>query len=427
MKRCLIIGGGLAGLTAASILSSKNLSVTLIESSPKLGGRTYSFKDTETDTEIDNGQHILMGCYKETLSFLKLIGAENNFYYQKNLFLKFIDRNKNQYQINAATAFYPFNLLIAILNYDVLNLSDKILFIKFLLKLPLLSKNSLRKLTVREWLEIENQNSEIIKGFWEILCVGALNNNLESASAIVFYDALIQIFFKGNFASTIILPKYGLSESIINPASSFIKKNGVAILLSESVKEIVVKNKKVVSVKSDKNIYDDFDFVISAIPHYALDKIIPKKNLDINLELEYSTILNIHLWLKENNLSEKFYGLFDSPLHWIFVKENHINIVISDADYLVDKTKEEILKFVIEELVQYTSIKDEDINQYKIIKEKRATFVPNINILDKRPNRETPIKNLFLAGDWTNTGLPSTIESAVKSGRMAAELVLNEN
>ena len=193
-----------------------------------------------------------------------------------------------------------------------------------------------------------------------------------------------------------------------------------------TIKEIVVKNQKVVSVKSDKNIYDDFDYVISAIPLYALDKIIPKKNLDINLELEYSTILNIHLWLKENNLSEKFYGLLDSPLHWIFVKENHINIVISDADYLVDKTKEEILKFVIEELVQYTSIKDEDIQRYKIIKEKRATFVPNINTLDKRPNNKTPIKNLFLAGDWTNTGLPSTIESAVKSGRMAAELVLND-
>jgi len=118
--------------------------------------------------------------------------------------------------------------------------------------------------------------------------------------------------------------------------------------------------------------------------------------------------------------------LLNSPLHWIFAKENHINIVISDANYLVDKTKVEILNFVIEELVQYTNIKDEDIQQYKIIKEKRATFVPNVSTLEKRPNSKTPVKNLFLAGDWTNTGLPSTIESAVKSGRIAAELVLNE-
>ncbi len=426
MKRCLIIGGGLAGLTAASRLSSKNFSVTLIESSPKLGGRTYSFKDTETDTEIDNGQHIMMGCYKETLSFLKLIGAENNFDYQKNLFLKFIDRNKNQFQLNAAAAFYPFNLLLAIVNYDVLNFSDKISFIIFLLKLPLLSKNSLRKITVKEWLENENQNPNIIKSFWEILCVGVLNTNLEKASALVFYDVLIQIFFKGNFASTIILPKYGLSESIINPASAFVKKNGGTIIPSESVKEIIVKNEKVVSIKSDKNIFNNFDYVISAIPLYALDKIISKKNLDIELELEYSTILNIHIWLKENKLQEKFYGLLDSHLHWIFVKGKHINIVISDANYLIDKTKEEIIKLVIDELVQYTTIKDEDIQQYKIIKEKRATFVPSISTLDKRPNSKTTIKNLFLAGDWTNTGLPSTIESAVKSGRKSAELVLNE-
>ena len=92
MKRCLIIGGGLSGLTAASILSSKNINVTLIESSPKLGGRTYSFIDKDTGTEIDNGQHIMMGCYKETLALLNLIGAQNNFDYQKNLYLKFIDR-----------------------------------------------------------------------------------------------------------------------------------------------------------------------------------------------------------------------------------------------------------------------------------------------------------------------------------------------
>jgi uncharacterized protein with NAD-binding domain and iron-sulfur cluster len=130
--------------------------------------------------------------------------------------------------------------------------------------------------------------------------------------------------------------------------------------------------------------------------------------------------------LKENNLQEKFYGLLDSPLHWIFAKDNHINIVISDADYLAEKSKEEIFDFVTDELFQFTSIGKTDILNYKIIKEKRATFVPAIDILDKRPNSKTEFKNLFLAGDWINTGLPSTIESAVKSGRMAAELILNE-
>jgi squalene-associated FAD-dependent desaturase len=426
MKRCLIIGGGLAGLSAASILSSKKFNVTLIESSPKLGGRTYSFRDKETDSEIDNGQHIMMGCYKETLQFVKLIGAENNFDYQENLFLKFIDREKNQFQINASSSFYPLNLLKAILNFDALTSDDKISFIILLLKLPILSKNALKKITVIEWLENENQNPNTIKNFWEILCVGALNTNLEKASAFVFYEVLMQIFYKGNFASTIILPKHGLSESIINPASQFIKSNGGEIILSEVINEFVIKCQKMVSIKSENKIYDNFDYVISAIPLYALEKIIPKNTLNINLELEYSTILNIHIWLKENNLNEKFYGLLDSTLHWIFVKENHVNIVISDANYLADKSKEEIYDLVTNELLQFTSITRENILKYKIIKEKRATFVPAIETLNMRPNSKTSIKNLFLAGDWTNTGLPSTIESAVKSGRIAADFILNE-
>ena len=346
MKRCLIIGGGLAGLTAASILSSQKIQVTLIESSPKLGGRTYSFIDKESNVEIDNGQHIMMGCYKDTLSFIKLIGAENNFDYQNNLLIKFLDRNKKLYQLDASISFYPFNLFFAIINYDILKLSDKKDFILFLLKLPFISKNSLKKLTVSEWLEKENQSINTIKSFWEILCVGALNTNLEKASASVFYEVLMQIFFKGNSASTIILPKFGLSKSIIEPASVFIEKNGGQILTSESVKEFIIKNQKITAVKSEKNVYKSFDCVISAIPLSALDKIISKKALGIDLELEYSTILNIHIWLNENKLQDKFYGLLDSPLHWIFVKEDHINIVISDANYLAEKSKEEIIDFV---------------------------------------------------------------------------------
>jgi len=436
MKRCLIIGGGLAGLTAASILSSKNFSVTLFESSPKLGGRTYSFIDKGTVTEIDNGQHIMMGCYKETLSFLKLIGAENNFDYQKNLFLKFIDSHKNQYQINASTLFYPLNLLLSIIDYNALSASDKLYFILFLLKLPFISKNTIKRITVKEWLEVEGQSLNTIKSFWEILCIGALNTKLEKASALVFYDVLIQIFFKDNSSSTIILPKFGLSESLINPAERFIKKNNGQVILSETMQEIRIENQKVVEVKTEKNVYNYFDYVISAIPHHAFEKIICTKKINIecklehelNLELkqEYSAILNIHIWLNADKLSEKFYGLIDSPLHWIFVKEKHINIVISDANYLVDKSKEEIFDFVIEELIKYTSITRKDISQYKIIKEKRATFVPAIDTIGRRPNSKTSIKNLFLAGDWTNTGLPSTIESAVKSGRIAADNVVND-
>ncbi len=426
MKRCLIVGSGIAGLTAASILSSKKIPVTLIESSPKFGGRTFSFKESQSGDIIDNGQHILMGCYDETLSFIKLIGAENNLLYQKNLRINFLSKRKEGYSIKASSLFYPLNLLSAVCNYDALNLIEKFKFIRFLLKLPFISKKSLVNLSVREWLENGNQDEILVKSFWGILCVGALNASPDNASALIFYDILLRIFFKGNFASTIILPKYGLSESIINPAISFIKKYDGKIISSERVKKFTIDNEKIVQVKSDSNTYNDVDYVISAIPLYALEKIIPKEELGIKTDLSYSTILNIHIWLKENPLKEKFYGLIDSQLHWIFNKGSHINIVVSNANDISNKTDQGIIELAINELEKFTYIKRELMINYRIIKERRATFIADKNSLFDRPKSGTKIKNLFLAGDWTDTSLPSTIEGAAKSGRIAAENVMNE-
>ena len=424
MKNCLVIGGGIAGLTAASILTSKNISVTLLEASPKLGGRTYSFKDPETKTTIDNGQHILMGCYSETLSFLKHIGAENNFDFQQNLKLIFLSKDKKKYHINADKLFYPFNLLYAIVKYNVLTLSEKLSFIGFILRLPFISQRTLKTKNVLDWLIQNNQNENSIKMFWEILGVGALNTNLKNASALLFHNILMQIFFNGNYSSTIVLPKFGLSESIVEPAEKYIFKNGGKIITSEKVKELKILNEKVIEVITDKSSYKDFDFVIFATPLFSIEKIIDPTLLGVNVDLTYSTILNIHIWIDDVALNEKFYGLLDSPLHWIFIKYNHINIVISDADYLDEKSKVEVYNIAIMELQKFIDIDEKKIKHYKIIKEKRATFIPTKEILDLRPSCKTKFSNLFLAGDWTNTGLPSTIESAAKSGRLVAEEII---
>lgn len=424
MKNCLVIGGGIAGLTAASILTSKNISVTLLEASPKLGGRTYSFKDPETKTTIDNGQHILMGCYSETLSFLKHIGAENNFDFQQNLKLIFLSKDKKKYHINADKLFYPFNLLYAIVKYNVLTLSEKLSFIGFILRLPFISQRTLKTKNVLDWLIQNNQNENSIKMFWEILGVGALNTNLNNASALIFHNILMQIFFNGNSASTIVLPKYGLSESIVELAEKYITENGGKIIASEKVKELKILNEKIIEVITDKSYYKDFDFILSAIPLFSLEKIINLTQLRVNVFLTYSTILNIHIWADDLALDEKFYGLLDSPLHWIFIKDNHLNIVISDADYLVEKSKKELIDFAVNELQKFIQIDGQKIKYHKVIKEKRATFIPTKEILYTRPSCKTKIGNFFIAGDWIDTGLPSTIESAAKSGRLAAEQIL---
>ncbi|WP_290663212.1 FAD-dependent oxidoreductase, partial [Ignavibacterium sp.] len=199
------------------------------------------------------------------------------------------------------------------------------------------------------------------------------------------------------------------------------------IRLSEKCIEFVVDKNKIKKVITDKNVYEDFDFVVSAIPFYALEKIIDTSFLDKQPEFHYSSILNIHLRIKENFLQEDFYAFYDSELHWLFNKRTHWNIVISNAEKFMLMGNEEIYAFIITELKKFIAISDDDILLYKIIKEKRATFIPDDFTLKHRPSTETKVKNLFIAGDWVDTKLPATIESAVRSGRIAAEKIVFNN
>ena len=420
---CIIIGGGFAGLSAAAHLSTLGYKITLLEASPKLGGRAYSFYDEETKTVIDNGQHILMGCYNYTLDFLRLISALENFYTQKKLEVNYLKPDFQLFKLKAGILPYPFNLVEGLLKFNAISLKSRIGILKTLLKLLFVTNQRVENLTVEQWLKSENQDEESLKSFWEIISAGALNTSIEKASAKVFTDVLKEIFLTGKRSAKIILPKKGLTESYVDYAQKYILTKNGEINCSEEVKEILIENDRAQKIITNKDNYADFDFIISAVPYFAFTKFIDKNILSGIPEFEDSTIVNIHIWLKENNLKEKFYGLIDSPVHWIFNKGNHLNLVISDANYLKEKSAEEIFAMTKTELNRFAKIDPENILTYKVIKEKRATFIPTIDIFNKRPSIKTSIKNLFVAGDWVDTGLPSTIESAVKSGKMVSEIL----
>ena len=420
---CIIIGGGFAGLSAASHLSNLGYEITLLEASPKLGGRAYSFYDDETKTVIDNGQHILMGCYNYTLEFLRLVSALENFDIQKKLEVNFLKQNFQRYKLQAGILPYPLNLAAGLLKFDSISIKSRTGILKTLIKLPFITKQKVESLTVEQWLKNENQDKESLNSFWEIIAVGALNTSIEKASAKVFTDILKEIFLSGKRSSKIILPKKGLTESYVDSAQNFILTKNGRINCGEEVIEILIENDKAIKVKTNKNEYSNFEFIVSAVPYFAFTRYIDKNILSDIPEFDYSTIVNIHIWLKKNNLKEKFYGLVDSSVHWIFNKGSHLNLVISEADYLKEKSSEEIFEMINAELKKFTNINSENILTYKVIKEKRATFVPTNEILNKRPSIKTSVKNLFAAGDWVDTGLPSTIESAVKSGKMVSEII----
>ncbi len=420
---CIIIGGGFAGLSAASHLSNLGFKITLLEATPKLGGRAYSFCNEETKTVIDNGQHILMGCYNYTLEFLRLIGAQENFYIQKKLEINFLKQNFQQFKLKAGISPYPFNLAEGLLKFDAISFKSRIGIIKTLVKLPFITRRKVENLTIEKWLINENQEEESLNSFWEIVSVGALNTSIDKASAKVFTDILKEIFLTGKRSSKIILPKKGLTESYVDSVQNYILTKNGRINCGEVVIDILIENDNAIKVITNKNKYSDFDFIVSAVPYFAFARFLEKKILSSMPEFNYSTIVNIHIWLKENNLKEKFYGLIDSPVHWIFNKGNHLNLVISDADYLKEKSSEEIFEIAKTELKKFIKIDSENILTYKVIKEKRATFVPTNDIINKRPSIKTSVKNLLVVGDWVDTGLPSTIESAVKSGKMVSEII----
>ncbi len=425
MKKVLVIGGGLSGLSAAAYLSHNNFEVTIIESTSKLGGKTHSIQERDSKIEIDNGQHILLGCYFETLNFLKLISAKDSIKVQEQFFINYLLPNFQLFKLRAGNFFYPFNLLYGLYLFPLLSIRDKASLLKLLIKIKFMDSQSVGQLTVKEWLEKENQTQNSFKLFWEVICVGALNISTNIASAKLFCEVLKQIFWTGGDSYKIILPSNSLNKTFIVPAESFLIRNNVKICKSEKCEKIFIEDSKVFEIKTNKRIFKDFDYCLAAVPFYSLKSfgIIDTDDLDIS----YSAVLNIYLWLNNNPLSEPFYAIVNSPIHWIFNKGDFINITISNANNLVDKSKSAIEKIILVEIDKFIPSLSKEVRKIVIIKEKKATFIPSNNILEKRLKSKTKFSNLFLAGDWTDTKLPSTIEGAIKSGRIAAEEIINHH
>lgn len=427
MKRVYVVGGGFAGLSASVYLAENNFQVTLLEASPKLGGRAYSISNLSDNDIYDNGQHILMGCYEETLAFLKKIDALDKLSFQESLSINFVKCGGEIYRLDSSKYFYPLNLLSGIMNYKALSFKERFKVIDFFLDLICCASCDLKDKTVSQWLECKRQSRNSIKALWEILVAGALNTTVEKASAEMFSEVLKTIFLTGNKSASIVLPEVGLTQLYVDGTVEYINQRCGKIILGEKVISFEMNDKRITKIITSQNIYDDFDYVIFAIPAFAFQKVILQSNQKFDIPgLKYSPIINIHFWLKENPFVEKFYGLIDSKIHWVFNHGSHITLTTSAAGTFIGVDAQKIVDDFSSELENYFPIfHKEIIGSSKVIKEKRATFIPDIASNQSRKNFDLSFENMFVAGDWVNTELPSTIESAVLSGRSAAGKVIN--
>ena len=426
MAKCLVIGGGFAGLSAAVYLSNDNHEVTLLEASPKLGGRAYSFEYDEEKCVIDNGQHILMGCYLFTLEFLELIGANHLVEIQQNLNINFAAKEGKKYKLDTGNVTYPFNILAALKDYEALTSSEKVSVVKLFLKIAVANPQHYADISTEEFLRQNHQSKNSVDALWEVIHVGTMNCKLRESSAAIFLRVIKEIFFTVDDSTKIVLPKVGLSELYCEKSREFIENNHGRVILSERVTEVIYNKDsgKAEKVVTSKNTYDEFDFLVLAAPPYQTAKLTYQSFTERIPDYNFSPILNIHLWFDSNPFNEKFYGLIDSRIHWLFNHGSHVTLITSAADELIDLPDDEIIGIAMVELKKYfDEFETIKLKHHLIIKEKRATFIPAIENSIERSKFENNFGNTVFAGDWTNTGLPATIEGAVKSGRFAADKI----
>ncbi len=414
--RVLIIGGGLSGLSTAVNLAGSGHNITLIESSPKLGGKAYSFYSPKLQAEVDNGQHLMLGCYTETIKYLNKIKSLEQVEIIDGIQIPFVTKNNGILYLKSTSNIYPVNLFFAFLTFRYLSVKEKIkiagLFFDILFYKNKSNYNSY------EYLLNLGQKDLILK-FWEPILISIFNCSLSEISADNLVKILRRVFLSGPDSFKFLIPKVSLNKLFIDEAVSFLKQFDHEIKLSERVMSVITDGKKVTEVKTNKNIYKDFDYVVFAIPTYALSKLFDFPEFNA---VKYNPIISTHIKISSGKLSEKYYTIPNSPIQWIFRKDNIISLVTSNPGSLIELNENRLIEIFINELIKYfPQINKQDIIDYVIIKEKRATFIFNEQIETIREKNVLIFNNMFVTGDWTNTGLPSTIESAILSGRRVAE------
>ena len=435
-NRVVIIGGGFAGLSAGVRLSELGYEVEVLERRNHLGGRAYSFIDSKTGDVVDNGQHLFMGCYHHTIAFLEKICRLDRLRFQHRPRVDFLDHHGvSSFDCPPLPA--PLNVLGGLFRMKGISVGDKIRALN--LGRAIKSNGSVPKvaLTVDQWLDELGQSERIKKRFWYPMVIATLNQNPEIASARMLKVVLREAFGGSSSNSNIGISRVGLSDLYTDGASSFISARGGRVSTGAQVQRLIIEHGVVSSVELKDGSRIEADFFISAVTPEALLAILPtqlRTDGFAGLErLGSSPIVSVNLWFDQPIIEREFVGMLGTRSQWLFNKDlilttgkrsNQVAVIISAARDFVDWNKDELVKMALEDLHKLLpSSRSASVRHSVIVKEREATISHTVESDDLRPGPRTSIPNLILSGDWTNTGLPATIESAVMSGNVAAEMI----
>ena len=429
-----VIGGGLAGLAAGSALADAGYKIDLFERRPFLGGRASSYELPGTGEVVDNCQHVLLGCCTNLIDFYRRLGVEDQIRWYDEI--TFLLPGGMSSTLKPGSLPAPFHATASFLDSSVLNLKDKLAIGRAMLSLiPSLPSDNGENF--QRWLERHGQTKQAIDRFWAPVLISALNEDLDRVSvryaALVFRDS----FLKSAEAGRMGLPAVHLSD-LYSTAADYIEARGGQVHLRSAIDSFKADGSGVrLCVGGDEV---SADYAIMAAPFNALEKLLPAaRELDSLRNdarcLTSSPITGIHLWFDREVTPLDHAVLLERTIQWMFQKSkilatdkglasngSYIELVVSSSKTLIDKPRQEIIDLALRELAEFfPAVREAHLIKATVVKEIHATFSPAPGSDALRAPHQTPWPRLFLAGDWTNTGWPATMEGAVRSGYGAAE------
>jgi squalene-associated FAD-dependent desaturase len=412
----IVIGGGLAGLSAAAALGGAGHRVRILEARPFLGGRATSY-DSGGET-IDNCQHILLRCCVNLLDFYKRLGVERDIGFHREF--HFLEPGGRRSVMKAGVLPAPAHFTGSFLSLRFLNLGEKIAVAKAFqaIRREHSTRKDLDQITMLQWLKEKAQPQRAIDRFWAQVLVSAINEDLDKMAASHGFQVFRLGFLARSDSYEMGVPAVPLGRLYRDEAWKSI--GNVEILERTPVERLRIENEKVVAAGELQA-----DYYISTVPFERVMTLAPELDLDLR-GFEHSPITGIHLWFDRPVADLPHATLLDRTIQWMFNKDGgrYVQLVVSASRSLTEMPRADVIALAVKELGEFfPAAREAKLEKAHVVKEIRATFSAQPGLELRRPLSRTRIANLFLAGDWTRSGWPATMEGAVRSGYLAAEAV----
>jgi len=414
MNRVHIVGAGLAGLSAAVRLARIGQPVVLYESSGHAGGRCRSFHDSVLDCTIDNGNHLLLSGNRSARAFLDEIGAGDTLTGPGEAAFPFVDLNTgDRWTVRLNDGLLPWWIFHTSRRPPDTGPTDFLSILKLARAAPGATVGGLF-----------GDDGAFFSRFLEPLAIAALNTPLEQAAAGPLWQVFRETFARGGAACRPLIARDGLSGSFVAPALAFLERHGVPVCFNKRLNLVATEKTRAVRLEfaGEAVELNTEDRVLLALPPAGLQSVLP----GTSAPLDSHAIVNIHFKLDgpiAATHNTPILGVLGGVAEWLFVRGAVVSVTVSAADTLADCTASDIATRVWCDVAQALNIAGK-IPPYRVVKERRATFSQTPSAIALRLPTRTALENLFLAGDWTDTGLPATIESAVRSGHNAAAAIV---